>query len=124
MSTRNDKISRRIPDPEWHTKLPEYFVIDGSPNMFDQMMAYTNAGVRSVEVLAREEYDYLMNKENERLQEEAKEPVFAESEVTEELKAQAAQRGVKLNQVSDEQYQTDIVMGWLASISSDAENMP
>ena len=124
MRTRNDKISRRIPDPEWHTKLPEYFVIDGSPNMFDQMMAYTNAGVRSVEVLAREEYEYLMNKENERLQEEAKDLVFAESEVTEELKAQAAQRGVKLNQVSDEQYQTDIVMGWLASISSDAENMP
>ena len=124
MRTGNNQNLRQIPDPDWHTELPEYFVIDGSPDMFDQMMAYANAGVRSVEVLAREEYEYLMNKENERLQEEAKEPVFAESEVTEELKAQAAQRGVKLNQVSDEQYQTDIVMGWLASISSDAENMP
>ena len=123
MRTRNDKISRRIPDPEWHTKLPEYFVIDGSPNMFDQMMAYTNAGVRSVEVLAREEYEYLMNKENERLQVEAKDLVFAESEVTEELRNHAAKRGIKLNVVSDEQYQTDIVMGWLASLSSDAENM-
>ena len=88
------------------------------------MMAYANVGVRSVEVLTREEYEYLMNKENERLQKEAKDLFFAESEVTEELKAQAAQRGVKLNHVSDEQYQTDIVMGWLASISSDAENMP
>ncbi len=124
MSTRNDKISRRIPEPGWHTELPEYYVIDGSPDMFDQMMAYANAGVRSVEVLTREEYEYLMNKENERLQEETKDLVFAESEVTEELKAQAAQRGVKLNHVPDEQYQTDIVMGWLASISSDAENMP
>lgn len=85
MSKRNNEISQRIPDPDWHTELPEYFVIDGSPDMFDQMMAYANAGVRSVEVLAREEYEYLMNKENERLQEEAKEPVFAESEVTEEL---------------------------------------
>ena len=124
MSTRNDKISRRIPDPDWHTELPEYYVIDGSPDMFDQMMAYASAGVRSVEVLTREEYEYLMNKENERLQKEARDLVFVESEVTEELMAHAAKRGIKLNVVSDEQYQTDIVMGWLASLSSDAEKMP
>lgn len=124
MSTRIDEISRRIPDPDWHTELPNYYVIDGSPDMFDQMMAYASAGVRSVEVLTREEYEYLMNKENERLQKEAKDLVFAESEVTEELRAHAAKRGIKLNVVSDEQYQTDIVMGWLATISSDAENMP
>ena len=123
MSTRNDEISRRIPDPDWHTELPKYYVIDGSPNMFDQMMAYASAGVRSVEVLTREEYEYLMNKENERLQKEARDLVFVESEVTEELMAHAAKRGIKLNVVSDEQYQTDIVMGWLASLSSDAENM-
>ena len=123
MSTRNNEISGRIPDPDWHTELPKYYVIDGSPDMFDQMMAYAAAGVRSVEVLTREEYEYLMNKENERLQEEAKALVFAESEVTEELMAHAAKRGIKLNVVSDEQYQTDIVMGWLASITSDAENI-
>ena len=124
MSTRNDEISRRIPDPDWHTELPEYYVIDGSPDMFDQMMAYASAGVRSVEVLTREEYEFLMDKENERLQKEARDLVFVESEVTEELMAHAAKRGIKLNVVSDEQYQTDIVMGWLASLSSDAEKMP
>ncbi len=123
MSTRNDEISRRIPDPDWHPELPKYYVIDGSPDMFDQMMAYANVGARSVEVLTQEEYEYLMNKENERLQVEAKDLVFAKSEVTEELRNHAAKRGIKLNVVSDEQYQTDIVMGWLASLSSDAENM-
>ena len=92
--------------------------------MFERMMAYANAGVRSVEILTHEEYEYLMKKENERLQEEAKGRVFSESEVTEELKAQAAKRGVTLNTVSDEQYQTELVMGWLASMSDDKENKP
>lgn len=121
MSTRNNEILQRIPNPDWHTELPKYYVIDDSPDMFDQMMAYATAGVRSVEVLTREEYEYLVNKENERLKEEAKHLVFAESEVTEKLMAHAAKRGIKLNVVSDERYQTDTIMGWLASISSDAE---
>lgn len=111
-------------DPEWHTELPKYYVVDGAPDMFDRMMAYANAGVRSVEILTREEYEYLMKKENERLQEEAKGLVFAESEVTEELKEQAAKRGVKLNIVSDEQYQAELVKRWLDSMSDDTDNKP
>ena len=119
MRTGNNQILRQIPAPDWHTKLPKYFVIDGSPDMFDRMMAYASAGVRSVEVLTREEYAYLMDQENERLQEEAKELVFAESEVTEELRTQVAKRGVKLNIMPDEQYQTDIMQGWLASLAAE-----
>ena len=111
-------------DPEWHTELPQYYVVDGAPDMFERMMAYANAGVRSVDILTHDEYEYLLKKENERLQEEAKGRVFSESEVTEELTAQAAKRGVTLNTVSDEQYQTDIVMGWIASMSDDKENKP
>ncbi len=111
-------------DPEWHTELPQYYVVDGAPDMFERMMAYANAGVRSVDILTHDEYEYLMKKENERLQEEAKGRVFSESEVTEELKAQAAKHGVTLNIVPDEQYQTDLVLGWLASISDDTDNTP
>ena len=111
-------------DPEWHTELPQYYVVDGAPDMFERMMAYANAGVRSVDILTHDEYEYLLKKENERLQEEAKGRVFSESEVTEELTAQAAKRGVTLNTVSDEQYQTDIVMEWIASMSDDKENKP
>ena len=88
-------------DPAWHTELPQYYVVDGAPDMFERMMAYANAGVRSVEILTHEEYEYLMKKENERLQEEAKGRVFSENEVTEELKAQVAKRGVTQNTVSD-----------------------
>ena len=121
MRTKSNSIQRRTPDPDWHTELPKYYVIEDSPDMFEQMMAYANAGVRSVAVLTREEYEYLMEQENSRLQEEAKTLVFAESEVTEELKAQAAKRGVKLNIVPDEQYQTDILQGWLASLASEAQ---
>ncbi|MBQ5338580.1 MAG: hypothetical protein J6Z40_05380 [Oscillospiraceae bacterium] len=121
MRTGNNQIQRQIPDPDWHTELPKYFVIDGSPDMFDQMTAYASVGVRSVEVLTREEYEYLINQENERLQEEAKGLVFAESEVTETLRKQTAKRGVKLNIVPDEQYQTDILQGWLASLASEAQ---
>ena len=121
MRTGNNQIQRQIPDPDWHTELPQYFVIDGSPDMFDQMTAYASAGVRSVEVLTREEYEYLINQENERLQEEAKGLVFAESEVTETLRKQTAKRGVKLNIVPDEQYQTDILQGWLASLASETQ---
>ena len=115
MSKRNDQFF----DLDWHTELPRYYVIDGSPDMFEKMMAYASAGVRKVEVLSREEYAYLMKKESERLQAEANELVFAESEVTEELQAQAAKRGVKLNIAPDEQCQTDLVMSWLASIAAD-----
>lgn len=121
MHTKSNSIQRRTPDPDWHTELPKYYIIEDSPDMFEQMMAYANAGVRSVAVLTREEYEYLMEQENSRLQEEAKTLVFAESEVTEKLKAQAAKRGVKLNIVPDEQYQTDILQGWLASLASEAQ---
>ena len=55
------------------------------------------------------------------MQEEAKGLVFAESEVTETLRKQTAKRGVKLNIVPDEQYQTDILQGWLASLASEAQ---
>lgn len=47
----------------WHKQLPEYFVIDGAPDMLSKMMKYAEAGVRSVEILSQEEYDYLVSKE-------------------------------------------------------------
>lgn len=121
MRTGNNQIQRQIPDPDWHTELPKYFVIDGSPDMFDQMTAYASAGVRSVAVLTQEEYEYLTEQENCKLQEEANTLVFAESEATEELKAQAAKRGVKLNIVPDEQYQTDILQSWLTSLAYETQ---
>ena len=121
MRTKSNSIQRRTPDPDWHTELPKYYVIEDSPDMFEQMMAYANAGVRSVAVLTQEEYEYLTEQENCKLQEAAKTLVFAESEVTEELKAQAAKRGVKLNIVPDEQYQADILQGWLASLPPEAK---
>lgn len=111
-------------EPEWHTELPKYYVVDGAPDMFERMMAYANAGVRSVEILTREEYEYLMKKDTERLQEESKGLIFAESEVTEKLKAQAAKRGVKLKIVPDEQYQTELVKQWIASMPDDTDNKP
>ena len=120
MSTGNDLILRQEPKPDWHKRLPEYYVIEGSPDMAVQMAAFANVGVRSVAVLTREEYEYLKNLEQERLQKAAEGLVFSESEATSALKAQAARRGVRLSIVSDEQYQTDLVMGWLASLASDS----
>ena len=86
MSKGKDQILRQEPNPDWHTELPEYYVVDGSSDMFAQMAAFADAGVRSVEVLSREEYDYLMKREHERLQKEAEGLVFAESEATDALK--------------------------------------
>ena len=120
MGTGNDLILRQKPKPDWHKRLPEYYVSEGSPDLAAQMTAFANAGVRSVEVLTREEYEYLMNLEQERLQKGAEGLVFAESEATSALQAQAARRGVRLSIVPDEQYQTDLVMGWLASLASDS----
>lgn len=121
MRTKSNSIQRRTPDPDWHTELPKYYVIEDAPDMFEQMMTYANAGVRSVAVLTQEEYEYLTEQENCKLQEAAKALVFAESEATEELKAQAAKRGVKLNIVPDEQYQADILQNWLASLASETQ---
>ncbi len=46
----------------WHKQLPEHFVIDGAPDMLSKMMKYAEVGVRSVEILSQEEYDYLVSK--------------------------------------------------------------
>ena len=104
-------------DPEWHTELPKYYVVDGSPDMFERMMAYVNAGVRSVEILSKDEYEYLLQKEAEKVS-------FAESEVTDKIKSQATKHGVTLDTVPDEQYQVELVKQWLASMSDDTDSKP
>lgn len=104
-------------DPEWHTELPQYYVVDGTPDMFERMMAYVNSGVRSVEILSKDEYEYLIRKGSEKV-------TFAESEVTDEIKSQAAKHGVTLNTIPDEQYQAELVKQWLASMSDDTDNKP
>ena len=65
------------PDPDWHTELPAYYVVDGAPDMMERMLAYMTAGVRSVEILSKDEYEYLLQKGAETV-------TFAESEVTDE----------------------------------------
>lgn len=47
----------------WHKKLPEYFVVEDEPDMMTKMMKYAAEGVRSVEILSRDEYEYLITKE-------------------------------------------------------------
>jgi hypothetical protein len=46
----------------WHTTLPKYFVIEEDPDMFSKLMAFSQLGIRSVEVLTLEEYEYLISK--------------------------------------------------------------
>ena len=46
------------------------------------------------------------------LQEQANDLVFAESEVTPELKAACEAQGLKLNIVSDRQYEETVAMGF------------
>lgn len=48
------------PKLPFRTKLPEYYVVDGDPDCLAQMQNYADQGIRSVEVLSREEYDYIM----------------------------------------------------------------
>ena len=104
-----------MPDPNWHMELPEYYVVDGSPDMIERMRAYATAGVRSVEILSKDEYEYLLQKRADKV-------TFAESEVTDEIKSQATRNGVTLNIVPDDQYQVDMTMQWLASIASDSDD--
>ena len=85
--------------------------------MFERMMAYVNSGVRSVEILSKDEYEYLIRKGSEKV-------TFAESEVTDEIKSQAAKHGMTLNTIPDEQYQAELVKQWLASMSDDTDNKP
>lgn len=47
----------------WHKELPEHYVIEDEPDMFEKMMMYAAAGVREVEVLTREEYEELVSKD-------------------------------------------------------------
>lgn len=59
------------------------------------------------------------------LQEQADDLVFAESEVTPELKAACEAQGIKLNIVSDRQYEETIAMGfgeWLLKNYSTKNN--
>lgn len=47
----------------WHKELPEHYVIDGDPNMFQKMIMYVAEGVRKVEVLTKEEHEELFANE-------------------------------------------------------------
>lgn len=53
-----------------------------------------------------------MNINEKTLQEQANDLVFAESEVTSELKSACKAQGIKLNIVSDRQYEETVAMGF------------
>ena len=46
----------------WHKELPAHYVIDGEPDMMAKMSSYASQGIRSVEILSKEEYEYLIAK--------------------------------------------------------------
>lgn len=46
----------------WHKTLPEYYIVEDDPAAGQKMSDYMLLGVRTVEVLTRDEYDYLVRK--------------------------------------------------------------
>ena len=52
MSTRNNEISQRIPNPDWHTELPKYYVIEDHPGM---MWANAPLTAAKLEYMMREQ---------------------------------------------------------------------
>lgn len=53
-----------------------------------------------------------LNMDEKSLQEQADSIVFAESEVTQGLKAACEEQGIKLNVVPDRQYEESVAMGF------------
>ena len=50
-----------INENAWHKSLPEYYVVEGSSDMMDKMFLYASQGIRSVDILSQEEYEFLLN---------------------------------------------------------------
>lgn len=50
----------KVLQEKYNGKLPEYYVIDGEPDMMEKLMQYAQQGIRSVEVLTQAEYKELI----------------------------------------------------------------
>ena len=117
----NVRLTKPVPkktyvDPDWHTDLPEYFVIEGEPNQLEKLLRYASMGIRNVPILSEDEYTYLYDKQTKQLREMAARMTFTPDEVSPELLQKCKERGIELRIVSEEEAAEDLVMGWLNSI--------
>ena len=48
----------------WHKELPDYYVIEGEPDMIAKLKDYSEQGIRNVQVLSPAEYEYLCKVKN------------------------------------------------------------
>ena len=51
-----EDIELPFPEIDEKNKMPEYYVIEGDPNMASQLDKFAKLGIRSVQVLTQEEY--------------------------------------------------------------------
>lgn len=120
----NVRLTANVPkktyvDPNWHTELPEYFVIEGEPNQLEKLLRYASMGVRNVPILSEEEYRYLYDKQTEHLREMASRMTFTPDEVSPELLQKCRERGIELRIVSEEEAAEELVLGWLNSLKNE-----
>lgn len=50
------------PNPNWHTEMPQHYVVSGRKDSMDKLATYAAKGIRSVEILSEEEFTYLSRK--------------------------------------------------------------
>lgn len=60
--TKEEVAQYNISTGGWHKELPEYYVVEGDPNMLIKMNEYAKMGVRTLDVLTKDEYEYLLSK--------------------------------------------------------------
>lgn len=120
----NVRLTANIPkkpyvDPNWHTELPEHFVVEGEPNQLEKLLRYAGMGIRNVPILSEDEYRYLYDKQTEQLREMVSRMTFTPDEVSPELLQKCQERGIELRIVSEEEAAEDLVLGWLNSLSNE-----
>ena len=60
--TKAEMQEQNVKSGKWHKELPEFYVVEGDPNAMAKMMQWAAQGIRTVDILSRDEYDYLMSK--------------------------------------------------------------
>lgn len=114
---REDSIHLiETPKSYWHSELPQYYVVEGDPKQIYKMNEYAEKGIRRVEILEADEYEYLKKKERQKLIKKMERTPFTRDEVTPELEAKCKELGIELKIMSEEECMEQMILNWLDDI--------
>lgn len=100
----------------WHYELPERYIVEGDPNQIYKMDEYAKMGIRSVDVLQVDEYQYLIAKKIKEIKEELTKNPITKDELTPEFANECEELGIKLNVVDDKVIVENMISDWIKSI--------